>query len=1027
MATLANAYVQIVPSMQGVGRAISDAFGSAGNAGGARAGKGFASGLLSQGGIIGAASAVTSKAMDLISSSIGGAVSRVDTMNNFPKVMRNLGYSSQEASEQVKRMSDKLQGLPTSLNAMTGMVQQLAPVTGSLSRATDISLALNDALLAGGKSTTLQANALEQYNQMLAAGKPDLAAWRSVQAAMPGQLDQVAKAMIGPKAGAMDLYKAMKSGTISFDAFNDAIIHLDKEGANGFASFEQQARDSTNGIATSFENLQTRLKNNVAKVIDAFGGENIAKAVNSFSSSFNVIGDSAASTVTFAKGWLGQLDQKLDDTHALDGFRNAWSVLSGTIDGLKNKAVDWVKVQPPDGVASAIKTVSDGLQWVLDHAGGVSAGLGAIAAGYTALKAAQGITGAVNGLSDLAGVIGNVKLDLGEGSGLIGLLSTFSADVKILGDDVGGTVSALGKAAGSISGLASSAGRAGGGIAGLSKALKLGPWGLVAGAIAAVAAGLALFFTQTDAGKAAWSSFTGFLSKAWDGVQGAWDSVLPALGSLMDSLGSALSSVAHVAAPAIKGLADVIGPAFEAIMPIVSVLLDSLVTSLTNVKGPLADLGAAIGGLVNAWGQAFQASMPAISQLLTTLSQTFQQILPPIMQLGSTLIQLGAQILQALAPVINVVMTGILAVMPVITGLVGMIASTVLPIIANLISTVVSALIPVITAIVSAITAMMPVITQVINTVVAVLTPVIQAIGGIIQGVVQILQGVVDYLTGVFTGNWGLAWQGIKEVFSGVWQAITSFLSGSLNAISAAIQGALGIIGNVWNSVWNGLGSFFASIWDGLKNAASNGVNNVLDTIKGIKDKIGGYFSGAKDWLKDSGRAIVQGLIDGIMGMIDNAGKAISSVMDKISSFLPHSPAKEGPFSGHGWTLYSGRAIVDGLSQGIDERSGGLVSSVGALMDQASRQLSSGIGVYGLDARKSVSRAPAADAMALRDGSRDLTHGYSPLPPADGVKADKEVVRAIRDLQAALPLILSDAIPEGISDRDLGRLVRKYV
>ena len=86
---LAQAYVQIVPSMQGVGNAISKAFGNSssqvGKNQGALAGKGFAGGLSAMGLIIGAASAITQKAMSVIGDSIGSAVNRADQMSNFPK------------------------------------------------------------------------------------------------------------------------------------------------------------------------------------------------------------------------------------------------------------------------------------------------------------------------------------------------------------------------------------------------------------------------------------------------------------------------------------------------------------------------------------------------------------------------------------------------------------------------------------------------------------------------------------------------------------------------------------------------------------------------------------------------------------------------------------------------------------------------------------------------------------------------------------------------------------------------------
>ena len=42
-----------------------------------------------------------SKAMDTITSSIDGAISRYDTLNNFPKVMSNLGISSKKAEKAI--------------------------------------------------------------------------------------------------------------------------------------------------------------------------------------------------------------------------------------------------------------------------------------------------------------------------------------------------------------------------------------------------------------------------------------------------------------------------------------------------------------------------------------------------------------------------------------------------------------------------------------------------------------------------------------------------------------------------------------------------------------------------------------------------------------------------------------------------------------------------------------------------------------------------------------------------------------
>lgn len=204
-----------------------------------------------------------SKIASLVSGTMDAAISRMDTLNNFPQVMTALGYASEEADSSITAISDHLDGLPTTLDGMVDGVQQLAATMGNLAEgevnATSVGLALNDMFLAGGKGTQMATVALEQYNKMLAAGKVDAQSWQSVNQAAPGQLDQVAKSMLGASANAQTLYKALQSGEVSMNDLNAAIVRLDKEGGQGFASFNEQAIAGTQGLGTQIANIQTSL------------------------------------------------------------------------------------------------------------------------------------------------------------------------------------------------------------------------------------------------------------------------------------------------------------------------------------------------------------------------------------------------------------------------------------------------------------------------------------------------------------------------------------------------------------------------------------------------------------------------------------------------------------------------------------------------------------------------------------------------------------------------------------------------
>ena len=213
-----------------------------------------------------------SKVASMVTNTMSSAISRLDTLNNFPKVMTALGYSAEEADSSIELVSESLNGLPTSLDAAVSDIQKLAATMGNLNQgavnATTVGLALNNMFLAGGKGTEYASRAMEQYNQMLAAGKPDMQAWRTLLDAAPGQLDQLAKSLVGAEANSMDLYNALQNGTVSFDQMNEAIVKLNEEGGANFESFEAQARAATDGIGTQLENIGNTMQKIVAAALE---------------------------------------------------------------------------------------------------------------------------------------------------------------------------------------------------------------------------------------------------------------------------------------------------------------------------------------------------------------------------------------------------------------------------------------------------------------------------------------------------------------------------------------------------------------------------------------------------------------------------------------------------------------------------------------------------------------------------------------------------------------------------------------
>ncbi len=210
---------------------------------------------------------VVSKAADILVNSLDGAVSRFDTLNQYPKVMQNLGYTAEEAGESLDKLSDGITGLPTALDDAATYTKQWALATGDLDKATDLYLAINDGAIAYGASAEKAASCQEQLNQMISTGTYDLQSWKILNQNCPGLLDAVAKSMLGESAAANDLRDALNDGIFTTDQFIDAWINLDQNGTVSITAFSEAAQSASGGISTSVANMKTAVVRGMENVI----------------------------------------------------------------------------------------------------------------------------------------------------------------------------------------------------------------------------------------------------------------------------------------------------------------------------------------------------------------------------------------------------------------------------------------------------------------------------------------------------------------------------------------------------------------------------------------------------------------------------------------------------------------------------------------------------------------------------------------------------------------------------------------
>lgn len=978
---LATAYVPIVPSMEGVGKAIEKAFGdasqNAGSKGGGQAGKGFASGLLAKGGIIGAAAAVTTKAMGVISNSIGSAVGRADQMNNFPKVMKNLGYSATDAAASIKKISDALDGLPTTSSAMTGMVQQLAPLTSNLDEATDIALAFNNAMLAGGASTMEQENALTQYTQMLSAGKVDMQAWRSIQAAMPGQLNQVAEAMMGAGHNANDLYEAMKDGKYSFDDFNKAVMDLNQNGFGKYASFAQQAKDATQGIGTAMENVKNRVAKAVQKVIEAVGVENIAGAINGFSSQFGKVGDAAASMVTGVKGWFGKAAQAAQPLVSI--WKSDFGQFGMYLKGLAANA------QAFGGSLLDVVTNGGGLQnfltglnniisplvnwWIaltrnvsifigtLSDSGGVQAFLASLSELWKGLtQLGQGLSDAVTGFLAV-GQNGGVAASIGQ---LVGdafnaaapFVEKLASTLQSLGDwaigngdairtiiagIAGGfaafkTASLISAAVTALKSFDAAAKIAAAGQWVLNAAMNANPIVLVVTAIAALVSALVWFFTQTETGRKAWAAFTSFLSSAWQSVV-----------SFVTGLGQNIANF----------FTQTIPNAIQSVIQWFQQLPSAIGTALSNLITSIGTWAVSFGQSALQAGQQFVSN---IANFLTNLPATIAYWLAYgitfvvlwAAQLGSQAISAGQQFLTNLGTFLMQLPGNI---WNWLTSTVASVASWAAQMGANALSAG---------------------------------SQFLSNVGTFIS---QLPSNVGSWLSGAISA----AASFVGQMASNAVNAGSRFLS----SIGSYISQVPGRIGAGLSGAISAVGSFASSMASGALRAGQQFLSNLVNTLASIPGR-----------MVSIGSQIVQGIINGITGSIGQVGSAIlGGVKDAIADVKNmlgiHSPSRL-------FRDQIGRNIGLGLAQGISNSQAAVMASMN---DMASGVASTRFTTPDVAAGYGVKSVGTAVPTSSETSSGELLG---------------ELLSELRALHADMPLIMEKLGIE-VDGRELGRVIRNAI
>jgi len=438
------------------------------------------------------------------------------------------------------------------------------------------------------------------------------------------------------------------------------------------------------------------------------------------------------------------------------------------------------------------------------------------------------------------------------------------------------------------------------------------------------------------------------------------------IGAMAQSFGPALASMFGT----IGGVMERLAPA---LVPIIR-LLGSAFTDVLEAAAPAAIMFAsAFADLLRGGGMtALRTILPPIVDLLSTMAQefgnntslmdTFGRILPPlaegfakIVESAIPLVPLFSQLLQSvLVPMAPVLAQFAEWFFPALGDAVAKLAPP-LGELLRILTQVLAALMPII----------LPITSFIRDFLADTLITLIEGIAQAVQGAVDIIKGIWDAFAGIFTMDADRFWSGIAQIAKGAWDLIVGIIKVVLSVTifkiaKLALVALKGLFKLGWNAissgaraVWNAISSFFSGFMSTLRSKASSGINavknllstgaqgarklviqafqrlrdgaiNILNNLRtrvaSIKDRVLAVFRNVGNWLYNSGRALIRGFIDGIKSLAGAAKDAAGSLLSGVRNLFPFSPAKEGPFSGKGWTLYSGQAIAEDLAKGMRQR-----------------------------------------------------------------------------------------------------------
>lgn len=583
-----------------------------------------------------------------------------------------------------------------------------------------------------------------------------------------------------------------------------------------------------------------------------------------------------ASNIFGTRGAAQFVDAVKTGTLSVDDFMDATGATSDTIGGLAEETADFserwdqFKNQAMLALEPIATKIFDSLVPALDRAQG----------------AFEFTLGAVKGFAEWVQKSKDWLLPLGTGLTVVaGGLAAVALQQNILA--AGGLISWFSKLT-AVTKIQTAA------TAAFNLVMNANPIMLVVTAIAALVAGLVVFFTKTETGRKIWESFTQALGAGWDWIvekfQAGLDWIQSTFGPVFSQIGDMISGAWDATVEKVTGAVDRVKEIFSGALDFLKtgdttdyaaalgISEDSpIFTALTFFRDRIVDLKNVA---VTAW-DFMKAKWAEFTQ---GFGEFYQSWIAPIVDVMMTGFQVLGSVVSA---AFNGIWTAIQFVGSVISAVWSGAIQPVLSLFMSVVQSVASFVVPIFTAVIGgAFRTMGSLISNVWN--------------GVIKPAWDFFRNAAGLLADVLTGNFS----NIRNRFSSMGQAISNVVHGVINS-------AMNFFRSIFENAKQVAASFGQAIGR-MVGTVRNKIGEMMGVLGQIPGKVQGVFASAGTWLVNAGKNIISGLINGIKSMFGQVENAIGSVMpDKIRGMIGFSNG--GVYMAQGGIT---RAYIDG---GIDK------------------------------------------------------------------------------------------------------------